>query len=73
MEELAWILLDTLLVCALLALGWGALASKDLRRATALFIGFGLLLALVWIRLRAPDIVYRMASIFKAVCSGVIC
>jgi len=63
METLAWILLDTMLVTALLALGWGSLASKDLRRGVVLFIGFGLLLALVWVRLRAPDIALAEAAI----------
>ncbi len=63
MENLAWLVLDATLVSALLALAWGALASKDPRRAVALFIGFGLLLALIWIRLRAPDIALAEAAI----------
>ncbi len=63
MEAIAWAFLDTILISALLALGWGSLASKDLRRATVLFIGFGLLLALIWVRLRAPDVALAEAAI----------
>lgn len=63
METIAWLLLDTMLATALLALGWGSLASKDLWRGVVLFIGFGLLLALVWVRLRAPDVALAEAAI----------
>ncbi|MFZ0256080.1 MAG: Na(+)/H(+) antiporter subunit B [Gammaproteobacteria bacterium] len=63
MEALVWTFLDIVLLSALLALGWGALASKDVRRAVVLFIGFGLLLALIWVRLRAPDVALAEAAI----------
>jgi len=63
METLAWGLLDLLLIAALLALAWGALSGKNLQRAVVHFIGFGLLLALIWLRLRAPDIALAEAAI----------
>jgi multisubunit Na+/H+ antiporter MnhB subunit len=63
MEGLVRLLLDLLLMTGLLVLAWAALTSKDLRRAVVLFIGFGLLLALVWLRLRAPDIALAEAAI----------
>lgn len=63
METLVWACLDIALVTTLLALGWGSVASKDLRRAVVLFIAFGLLLALIWVRLRAPDIALAEAAI----------
>jgi len=63
MEPIVWMLIDMLLAVALVALGWASLASKDSRRAVVLFIGFGLLLALVWVRLRAPDIALAEAAI----------
>lgn len=64
MEALtSWQILDLLLISALLALAWTAMATKDLRRAVALFIAFGLLLALTWVRLRAPDIALAEAAI----------
>ncbi len=63
METSVWLVLDIVLVTSLLALGWASLANKDTRRATVFFIGFGLLLALIWVRLRAPDIALAEAAI----------
>ena len=39
------------------------LASPDLFRAVVLFIAFGLVLALIWVRLDAPDIALAEAAI----------
>jgi multisubunit Na+/H+ antiporter MnhB subunit len=63
MSVTAWNLLDALLVLALLALSLGALHSKSLRNAVILFIVFGLVLALIWARLRAPDVALAEAAI----------
>jgi multisubunit Na+/H+ antiporter MnhB subunit len=63
MSSAAWALLDALLVFALLALALGALHSRKLRHAVILFIVFGLVLALVWARLRAPDVALAEAAI----------
>lgn len=57
------LLLDGLLVLALLWSAWRALASPDLARAVVLFIVFGLLMALAWARLHAPDIALAEAAI----------
>ncbi len=57
------LLLDGLLVLALLWSAWRALASPDLARAVVLFIVFGLLMALAWARLNAPDIALAEAAI----------
>ena len=46
MNALLWMLLDLLLAAMLLGLGWAAVATRDLKRGVALFIAFGLLLAL---------------------------
>ena len=65
MEEiklLAW-LFDSLLGLGLLWLAWCALNSTDLFKAIVLFVTFGLLLALVWVRLEAPDIALAEAAI----------
>jgi len=59
---LAWVF-DGLLLLGLLGLAWQALNSTDLFRAIALFIAFGLLMALVWVRLEAPDIALAEAAI----------
>jgi uncharacterized MnhB-related membrane protein len=55
--------IDGLLALALLAVAGGALASADLFRAVVLFIGFGLVLALIWVRLDAPDLALAEAAI----------
>ncbi len=54
---------DTLLGFALLWLAWRALASPDLFRAIVLFVAFGLLMALAWVRLNAPDIALAEVAI----------
>lgn len=54
---------DTLLGFALLWLAWRALASPELFQAIVLFIAFGLLMALAWVRLDAPDVALAEAAI----------
>jgi multisubunit Na+/H+ antiporter MnhB subunit len=54
---------DGLLGISLLWLAWRALFSADLFRAVVLFIAFGLLLALAWVRLDAPDVALAEAGI----------
>ena len=57
------LLFDATLALALLGLAWGLLSSRDLFRAVILFIVFGFLMALAWVRLRAPDIALVEAAI----------
>lgn len=59
---LEWIL-DTVLGLSLLWLAWRALNSPDLFKAIVLFVSFGLLMALVWVRLSAPDVALAEAAI----------
>ena len=59
---LAWAF-DFLLGVVLLWLAWRALACPDLFKAIVLFIAFGLLMALVWVRLDAPDVALAEAAI----------
>lgn len=54
---------DAVLGFALLWLAWLALTSTDLFKAIVLFIAFGLLMALAWVRLDAPDIALAEAAI----------
>ncbi len=54
---------DALLGAALLGLAWRLLASVELFRAIVLFIAFGLLMALAWVRLDAPDVALAEAAI----------
>ena len=59
---LQWIF-DGLLAVLLFWLAGRALHSPDLFRAGVLFIAFGLVLSLVWVRLEAPDIALAEAAI----------
>ncbi len=61
-EILQWAF-DGLLAVTLLWLAGRALTSPDLFRAVVLFIAFGLLLSLIWVRLEAPDIALAEAAI----------
>jgi multisubunit Na+/H+ antiporter MnhB subunit len=62
MMLLRW-MFDGLLVLALLWLAWQALGTADLFKAIVLFIAFGLVMALAWVRLQAPDIALAEAAI----------
>jgi multisubunit Na+/H+ antiporter MnhB subunit len=62
-EPVTLTLIDGLLATILLALAWTALESERSGRGVVLFIAFGLVLALVWARLRAPDVALAEAAI----------
>lgn len=65
MESLAllqWVL-DALVGTGLLCLAWWTLASPRLLRAVVLFVAFGLVMALAWVRLEAPDIALAEVAI----------
>jgi uncharacterized MnhB-related membrane protein len=55
--------LDVVLCGSLVWLAIQTLATPDLFKASVMFIVFGLLLALVWARLEAPDIALAEAAI----------
>lgn len=59
---LPW-LYDGLIAATLLWIAWGVLVTRDLFKAVVLFIAFGLLMALAWVRLQAPDIALAEAAI----------
>lgn len=56
-------LFDIILVLTLLWLGWRLLSSEDIFKAVILFISFGLLMALAWVRMRAPDVALAEAAL----------
>jgi len=60
--QITWVF-DLLLAAGLLWLAWRTLASPDLFKAIVLFISFGLLMALAWVRLDAPDVALAEAAI----------
>lgn len=62
MTATLWIF-DVLLVVTLFWLAWMSLAATNLFKAIVLFVAFGLLMALAWARLQAPDIALTEAAI----------
>jgi energy-converting hydrogenase B subunit D len=54
---------DAILAVTLVWLCWRVLSAPDLFKAVVLFIVFGLLMALAWVRLQAPDIALAEAAI----------
>lgn len=64
--------LDGMLVLALWATAAAALASSDLFRAVVMFIVFGLLMALAWVRLNAPDLALAEAAIGAGVTGALL-
>jgi len=54
---------DIVLISTLLWLAWKMLRSEDIFKAVVLFISFGLLMALAWVRMRAPDVALAEAAL----------
>lgn len=63
---------DLVLVLALLWIAWRALAAADLFKGIVLFIAFGLLMALAWMRLRAPDIALAEAAVGSGITGALL-
>ena len=61
--NLAAITFDGVLALVLLVLAWQLLRSPNLFKAIVLFISFGLMLSLAWVRLKAVDIALAEAAI----------
>lgn len=57
------VLLDALIATTLVWIAWRALATEMLFKSVVLFIVLGLLMALAWVRLAAPDIALAEAAI----------
>jgi energy-converting hydrogenase B subunit D len=70
MAALSW-MFDILLVSALLYLASTVLSERDLFKAVVLFIALGLLMALAWVRLHAPDIALAEAAVSAGI-TGVL-
>jgi energy-converting hydrogenase B subunit D len=54
---------DAVVAMALVTLAWRVVADRDLFTSIVLFIVFGLVMALAWVRLEAPDIALAEAAI----------
>lgn len=64
--------LDGMLLLALWGTAAAALASSDLFRAVVMFIVFGILMALAWVRLSAPDLALAEAAIGAGVTGALL-
>lgn len=71
MVEAGWVL-DGLIVTGVVWLAYAALSGPDLFRCATLFIVFGLLLALAWVRLAAPDVAIAEAAIGAGVTGALL-
>ena len=74
---MAWVALlplavDGVLALMLLWLAWRALSSPDLFRAVVLFIAFGLVLSLAWVRLEVADIALAEAALGAGVTGALL-
>jgi uncharacterized MnhB-related membrane protein len=69
-----WWVFDGLLLLTLAWVAWQALADREgeLFRSVVLFIAFGLLLAVAWVRLKAPDIALAEAAIGAGVTGALL-
>jgi uncharacterized MnhB-related membrane protein len=63
---------DFFLVLMIVWLAWRSIADQDLFRSVVNFILFGLLLALAWLRLRAPDIAMAEAAVGSGLAGALI-
>jgi uncharacterized MnhB-related membrane protein len=61
--NLADIAFDGILALVVLVLAWKLLRSPDLFKAVVIFISFGLMMSLAWVRLKAVDIALAEAAI----------
>ncbi len=57
------LIFDLLLILGLVVLAWQAVSSEQLFRGVVLFIAFGLLMALAWLRLGAADVAMAEAAV----------
>jgi multisubunit Na+/H+ antiporter MnhB subunit len=69
---MAELVFDLLLGLGLLVVAWSALRSRELQAAIVLFIVFGLLMALAWTRLEAPDVALAEAAIGAGVTGALL-
>lgn len=66
------IVFDSLLAVSLLGLAWYLLTCRDLFRAVVLFVSLGMLMALAWVRLDAPDIAIAEVAIGSALTGALL-
>ena len=63
---------DAVLILLLIVLASRAIGDADLFRAVVQFIAFGLLMALAWVRMRAPDVALAEAAVGAALTGALL-
>jgi uncharacterized MnhB-related membrane protein len=63
---------DWILVLVIAVLAWRSLNDRDLFRAVIKFIALGLLIAVAWVRLRAPDVALAEAAVGSGLTGALI-
>ena len=63
---------DIALTALLVVLAWRATGDADLFRAVVQFVAFGLLMALAWVRMRAPDVALAEAAVGAALTGALL-
>ena len=73
-QEIAMMLrvFDGLLLLVIVVLAWRSLNDHDLFRAVIKFIALGLLIAVAWVRLRAPDAALAEAAVGSGLTGALI-
>ena len=63
---------DGVLLLVVLVLAWRSLNDRDLFRAVIKFIALGLLIAVAWVRLHAPDVALAEAAVGSGLTGALI-
>jgi uncharacterized MnhB-related membrane protein len=63
---------DGLLLLVIVVLAWRSLNDRDVVRAVISFIALGLLIAVAWVRLRAPDVALAEAAVGSGLTGALI-
>ena len=63
---------DWILLLVIVVLAWRSLNDRDLFRAVIKFIALGLLIAVAWVRLRAPDVALAEAAVGSGLTGALI-
>jgi uncharacterized MnhB-related membrane protein len=63
---------DGILLLIIVGLAWRCLNDRDLFRAVIKFIALGLLIAVAWVRLRAPDVALAEAAVGSGLTGALI-
>ena len=67
-----YLIFDGVLVVLLIWLAWRSVTDRDLLRSVVQFIIMGLLMAVVWLRLGAPDVALAEAAVGSGLTGALI-